>query len=94
MGKYGVYGESAIVPAFSVAQYPDNLSPIEGAAIWMQYLTAFGALVEFGQLQKERSGSDHGRQQQRRPGRNPDRQSRRSNGHRHHQGCGQKTISP
>ena len=52
MGKYGAYGESAIVPAFSVARYPDNLSPIEGAAIWMQYITAFGALVEYGQIKK------------------------------------------
>ncbi len=53
MGQYGVYGESAIVPADAVARYPDNLSVIEGTAIWMQYLTAFGALVEFGQLKKD-----------------------------------------
>lgn len=50
MGQYGVYGESAVVPASAVAHYPDNLSPAEGAAIWMQYLTAFGALIEYGQL--------------------------------------------
>jgi NADPH:quinone reductase-like Zn-dependent oxidoreductase len=43
--KYGVLGEEAIVPAASVAEYPGKLSPIEGAAIWMQYLTAYGALV-------------------------------------------------
>jgi len=53
MGTYGVYGESAIVPAYAVAHYPGTLSPVEGAAIWMQYLTAFGALVEFGHLQKD-----------------------------------------
>ncbi len=53
MGKYGVYGESAIVPDYAVASYPDNLSAVEGAAIWMQYLTAFGALIEFGQLKKD-----------------------------------------
>jgi len=53
IGKYGVYGESAIVPAYAAARYPDNLSPIEGTAIWMQYLTAFGALVEFGQVKKD-----------------------------------------
>jgi NADPH:quinone reductase-like Zn-dependent oxidoreductase len=52
MGRYGVYGESAIVPASAVARYPDNLTPSEGTAIWMQYLTAFGALVEYGQIQK------------------------------------------
>lgn len=53
MGTYGVYGESAVVPAYAVAHYPESLSPVEGAAIWMQYLTAFGALIEFGQLQKD-----------------------------------------
>ena len=53
MGQYGVYGESAIVPDYAVAHYPDNLSATEGAAIWMQYLTAFGALIELGQLQSE-----------------------------------------
>ena len=52
IGKYGVYGQSAIVPAYAVVRYPDNLTAIEGAAIWMQYLTAFGALVEFGQVKK------------------------------------------
>jgi len=53
MGTYGVYGESAIVPVSAVAHYPENLSATEGTAIWMQYLTAFGALVEIGQLKKE-----------------------------------------
>jgi len=53
IGKYGVYGESAIVPAYAVAKYPNNLSAVEGAAIWMQYMTAFGALVEYGRLKKE-----------------------------------------
>jgi NADPH:quinone reductase-like Zn-dependent oxidoreductase len=50
MGRYGVYGESAIVPATAVARYPEHLSPMEGTAIWMQYLTAFGALMEFGRI--------------------------------------------
>ncbi len=53
IGKYGVYGESAIVPAYAVAGYPDNLSAVEGAAIWMKYMTAYGALVEYGRLKKE-----------------------------------------
>ena len=50
MRAYGVYGESAIVPAYAVASYPDNLSASEGAAIWMQYVTAYGALIVIGQL--------------------------------------------
>ncbi len=52
MGKYGVYGESAIVPDYAVARYPDNLSATEGASIWMQYLTTFGALIDIGQLKE------------------------------------------
>jgi NADPH:quinone reductase len=50
MSQYGVYGESAIVPASAAAPYPKNLSAIEGAAIWMQYMTAYGALIEYGNL--------------------------------------------
>jgi NADPH:quinone reductase len=53
MTKYGVYGDVAIVPARVAARYPDNLTPVEAAAIWMQYITAFGALVEFGHLAKD-----------------------------------------
>lgn len=52
MGRYGVYGESAIVPAYAAAKYPDTLSAIEGAAIWMQYMTAFGALIEYGNVEQ------------------------------------------
>lgn len=50
MKQYGVYGESAIVPAHAVAKYPTRLSVKEGTAIWMQYITAYGALVEHGQV--------------------------------------------
>lgn len=53
MSQYGVYGESAIVPAYAAAHYPEKLSPIEGAAIWMQYMTAYGALIEYGDLKKD-----------------------------------------
>jgi len=52
MSKNGVLGEEAIVPASSLAEYPARLSPAEGAAIWMQYLTAYGALVTYGGLKK------------------------------------------
>ncbi len=53
MGQYGVYGESAIVPAYAAAKYPDTLSANEGAAIWMQYMTAFGALIEYGKVKQD-----------------------------------------
>jgi NADPH:quinone reductase-like Zn-dependent oxidoreductase len=50
MNQYGVYGDAAIVPAHAVAKHPADLSWSEAAAIWMQYLTAYGALVDIGQL--------------------------------------------
>jgi NADPH:quinone reductase-like Zn-dependent oxidoreductase len=53
MGKNGVLGEEAIVPADSLGEYPAKLSPVEAAAIWMQYLTAYGALVAFGGLKPD-----------------------------------------
>ena len=53
MGTYGVYGESAIVPVSAVAHYPENLSATEGTAIWMQYLSAFGALSTYPLMVKE-----------------------------------------
>jgi NADPH:quinone reductase-like Zn-dependent oxidoreductase len=52
MVQYGVYGESAIVPAHAVAAYSENLSPAEGTSIWMQYMTAYGALVYYGKLKQ------------------------------------------
>jgi NADPH:quinone reductase-like Zn-dependent oxidoreductase len=50
MNEYGVYGESAIVPASAIARYPEHLSPVEGTSIWMQYLTAWGGLVHYGKM--------------------------------------------
>ena len=43
--QYGVYGELAIVPAAAVMKHPASLSWEQAAAIWMQYLTAYGALI-------------------------------------------------
>lgn len=51
MRKYQTYGEVALLPAYALAKYPENLSPIEGASIWMQYLTAYG-LIEFGKMKQ------------------------------------------
>lgn len=50
MNEYGMYGERVLVPAHAAAHYPDHLSPAEAAATWMQYLTAYGALVDIGKL--------------------------------------------
>lgn len=46
--QYGSLGEEAIVPASALGEYPAKLSAVEGSAIWMQYLTAYGALVTAG----------------------------------------------
>jgi len=53
MGQFGVYGEHAVVPVAAVVKAPNNFSQQQAAAIWMQYLTAYGALIHYGQLQKE-----------------------------------------
>jgi NADPH:quinone reductase-like Zn-dependent oxidoreductase len=53
MEDYGVYGDQVLVPASAVARYPQILSPQQGTSIWMQYLTAYGALVHFGGLKPE-----------------------------------------
>jgi NADPH:quinone reductase-like Zn-dependent oxidoreductase len=48
MTRYGTLGEEAVVPATALGEYPANLTPTQAAAIWMQYLTAYGALVHVG----------------------------------------------
>jgi NADPH:quinone reductase-like Zn-dependent oxidoreductase len=50
MTHYGVYGEVAIVPVSAIAVYPEKLTPEQGTSIWMQYLTAYGALIEFAHI--------------------------------------------
>lgn len=50
--KYGVLAEEAVVPVSSLGEYPPQLSFTEAASIWMQYTTAWGALVHFGRLAK------------------------------------------
>src|ERR1700678_1276545 len=49
---YGVYGEVAIVPVRAIAAYPDRLTYEEGTSIWMQYTTAYGALIHQGRVAK------------------------------------------
>lgn len=50
--KYGVYGEAVVVPVSAVAEYPAALSFEQGTSIWMQYLTAYGALIQQGKVAK------------------------------------------
>lgn len=50
LNQYGVYGELVNVPVSAVARHPAALSWTEAAAIWMQYITAYGALVDIADL--------------------------------------------
>jgi len=52
MNAYATLGEEAIVPASALGEFPANLSAEEGAAIWMQYLTAYGALIDIAHVTK------------------------------------------
>ncbi|TQS26444.1 zinc-dependent alcohol dehydrogenase family protein [Microbispora sp. KK1-11] len=43
---YGVYAERTIVPASALLSRPDGVDAVTGAAVWMPYLTAYGAMAE------------------------------------------------
>jgi len=47
LGEFGVYAEKAIVPVRVLQPSPPDLSPVEAASLWMQYLTAM-AIIEMG----------------------------------------------
>jgi NADPH:quinone reductase-like Zn-dependent oxidoreductase len=50
MNKYGVYAERAILPASALLKRPARLGTNACASIWMQYLTAYGALIDISQI--------------------------------------------
>src|SRR5215475_2245888 len=52
LNDYGLYGELANAPVHAVTHHPKSLSWEEAAAVWMQYLTAYGALIDIGKLGK------------------------------------------
>lgn len=47
---YGMYGEVVNAPVHAVVKHPAQLTFEEAAATWMMFVTAYGALVEFGEL--------------------------------------------
>lgn len=49
LGEYGVYAESAIVPARAVFAAPPGLSAAQASAVWMAYLTAY-AIIEVAKV--------------------------------------------
>jgi len=52
MNQYGVLGNEVIVPVHALGEYPPRLTPIEATSICMQYLTAYGALIELGRVKE------------------------------------------
>jgi len=52
MPRWPAYGELAIFPAELVVKHPSTLSWKEAAAAWMQYITAYGALIDVAKLAK------------------------------------------
>jgi len=52
LNDYGLYGDLANAPAHAVTHHPASLLWAEAAAVWMQYLTAYGALIDLGKLTK------------------------------------------
>ena len=53
LNDYGLYGDLANAPVHAVTHHPKSLSWEEAAAVWMQYLTAYGALIDIGKLTKD-----------------------------------------
>jgi NADPH:quinone reductase-like Zn-dependent oxidoreductase len=52
MVQWPAYGELATFPSAHVVKHPASLSWEAAAAVWMQYLTAYGALIDIGGIGK------------------------------------------
>ena len=50
IARWGTYGELANVPARNLVKHPENISFEAAAASWLQYVTAWGALIEQAKL--------------------------------------------
>ncbi|MGV6871992.1 zinc-dependent alcohol dehydrogenase family protein [Pseudochelatococcus sp. B33] len=50
MARWPTYAEYISVPAERVVKHPPTLSWEDAAAVWMQYLTAFGALIDIAKI--------------------------------------------
>jgi NADPH:quinone reductase-like Zn-dependent oxidoreductase len=53
MVRWPAYGERATFPAALVVKHPPSLGWDVAAAAWMQYLTAYGALIDIAELRSE-----------------------------------------
>jgi NADPH:quinone reductase-like Zn-dependent oxidoreductase len=52
LNDYGFYADLANAPVHAVVHHPASLSWVDAAAVWMQYLTAYGALIDLAGLTK------------------------------------------
>lgn len=52
LNAYGVYADVAVVPAYAVVNRPKGLTAVEAAAVWMAYITAYGALIDIAKVGK------------------------------------------
>lgn len=52
MVRWPAYGEFATFPSDLVVKHPPSLNWESAAALWMQYLTAYGALIDIAQLRR------------------------------------------
>ncbi|MFQ3556590.1 zinc-dependent alcohol dehydrogenase family protein [Streptomyces gramineus] len=50
MNDYGTYGDHVVVPASAVVPRPPGITAVTAAAVWMAYITAYGALIDEGGL--------------------------------------------
>lgn len=47
---YPQYSERALAPVTALLPRPESVDAVSGAAVWMPYLTAYGAMVEVGRV--------------------------------------------
>jgi len=52
LNSYGMYADVANAPVHAVVKHPESLSFEEASAVWMQYVTAYGALIDIAELTK------------------------------------------
>jgi NADPH:quinone reductase-like Zn-dependent oxidoreductase len=50
MSRHGVYGDWAMVPTDALIKRPSGMSAVDGASVWMAYLTAYGAIVDLADI--------------------------------------------
>ncbi|MEV6808998.1 zinc-dependent alcohol dehydrogenase family protein [Streptomyces sp. NPDC051132] len=50
LSTHGVYGDFVLLPQTALVPRPAGVDAVTGAAVWLTYTTAYGALVERGRL--------------------------------------------